>query len=642
MEEHQTENGLRTDHSPASPNKNHLDIRDTDETLAILKRSEMSRRAAIASAALAVFPFSSTASAGNSISNRPIVFEDFRNTARADYGKNMAAWGGRLSNPPDQLLSHLNDSEFDVLVVGSGFGASVVAARLSAKLRPGKRLGVLERGREWIPGTLPSNDSEFAQQTSTVDIAGITHDGTATGSNPSLALYQITKGNDLSILNANALGGGSQLSLGMLVRPEMEVFAKNEWPSALREFAYLEPYFHQVEREWNLRSSSNHSESMNMNRVRQVAKQLEDIGAHTEAIALTIAMSRSAHSLPVLMRQGMLHRKCVGCGDCASGCNVGAKQTLSSTYLPIARRHRAEIYSQIEVQSIEKVVDRYRVHFTYRNNASSGRLETKSGSILTKILVIGAGTVGSPKLLMQSRHSNLCISEQIGQRVSTNSETMLFATSERDQAEREASPTAQGKISFPQRHINEARNTLIPLNLQGPMQTWLKSSETENRLDSSSRDPIAIAFGHDQSRWRWEVDSQSLFPQIVGEDSSSPLVARDLQAYAEWSRNANSQLPASFKTSSSLSMHATGGCVMADDPAHGVVNHRGQVFDTGFGGDRDRITGEFRIHAGLYVVDGSIIPRSLSVPPSLTIAAVAERTAQLISLDINHAEIFDL
>ncbi len=80
---------------------------------------------------------------------------------------------------------------------------------------------------------------------------------------------------------------------------------------------------------------------------------------------------------------------------------------------------------------------------------------------------------------------------------------------------------------------------------------------------------------------------------------------------------------------------------MSDDPRSGVVNHKGQVYDCYHGGDYDPNTGEMRIHEGLYVSDGAIFPTAIACNPHLTIAALAERNAQLITLEPKYADLFD-
>jgi cholesterol oxidase len=82
-----------------------------------------------------------------------------------------------------------------------------------------------------------------------------------------------------------------------------------------------------------------------------------------------------------------------------------------------------------------------------------------------------------------------------------------------------------------------------------------------------------------------------------------------------------------------ISVHPLGGCGMSDDSAYGVVNDRGQVFDGRGGGDAEHSSGRPRVHAGLYVVDGAIFPTSIACNPSLTIAALAERSADLMLHD---------
>ncbi len=89
-----------------------------------------------------------------------------------------------------------------------------------------------------------------------------------------------------------------------------------------------------------------------------------------------------------------------------------------------------------------------------------------------------------------------------------------------------------------------------------------------------------------------------------------------------------------------ISVHPLGGCAMADDPRHGVVNHKAQVFDGRSCGDLDFHTGTPRVHAGLYVVDGAILPTSIACNPFLTISALAERACDLMLDEPEYADLF--
>ena len=87
-----------------------------------------------------------------------------------------------------------------------------------------------------------------------------------------------------------------------------------------------------------------------------------------------------------------------------------------------------------------------------------------------------------------------------------------------------------------------------------------------------------------------------------------------------------------------ISVHPLSGCNMSDDPAYGVVNHKGQVFDDFSSGTCDeRGAG---IHEGLYVADGAIVPYSLAANPYLTICALSERIAHLIVDEPKYADLF--
>ena len=79
---------------------------------------------------------------------------------------------------------------------------------------------------------------------------------------------------------------------------------------------------------------------------------------------------------------------------------------------------------------------------------------------------------------------------------------------------------------------------------------------------------------------------------------------------------------------------------MSDDPNQGVLNHKCQVFDFAEGGMIDAETGAARVHDGLYVCDGAVLPTSVGVNPYITISAIAERAAQLITLEPKYADIF--
>ena len=96
---------------------------------------------------------------------------------------------------------------------------------------------------------------------------------------------------------------------------------------------------------------------------------------------------------------GVEQPACTLCGDCCSGCNVGAKNTVAMTYLPDAKAHGAEIFTELSVSRVEKVDGHWRVHFA----PTEGARRRASASVEAKTVVLAAGTLGSTEILLRSR-----------------------------------------------------------------------------------------------------------------------------------------------------------------------------------------------------------------------------------------------
>ena len=134
--------------------------------------------------------------------------------------------GYRFSSPQEDMKSH-----YSTVVVGSGYGASVIAARLADK-----DMCVLERGREWHPGEFPENPQDLV--------------GKVKGPLDPLGLIDIEQGSDIDIICGNGLGGTSLLNAAIAIRPEFNLFDLPVWPTALREEARngkLEGYYQKAE-----------------------------------------------------------------------------------------------------------------------------------------------------------------------------------------------------------------------------------------------------------------------------------------------------------------------------------------------------------------------------------------------------------
>ena len=243
--------------------------------------------------------------------------------AIADYHHNMRPFGGSLSRHGRHLLHQplRFDApwDFDVIVVGSGYGASICAARLSMAMSGRGRLAVLERGREWIPGTFgdtlrgvtkESRFQLFGTDTNIVD-------------NP-VGLINAMRNEEVNVLSGNGLGGSSLVNANVAIRPDNECFSQKNWPFRLRDQSALDPYYDRAA--WELGVSVEPPDISPKSRAQRLASQnLAGCGAHFQRAALTVTRPADPCDGPIVNRQGIRQRGCTGCGDCTSGCNVGAR-----------------------------------------------------------------------------------------------------------------------------------------------------------------------------------------------------------------------------------------------------------------------------------------------------------------------------
>ena len=378
----------------------------------------------------------------------------------------------------------------------------------------------------------------------------------------------------------------------------------------------------------------------------QAGHYLASSGGRYEPANLMITRSRDG--LPVLNRQRILQRGCINCGDCLTGCNVGAKNMLTYNYLPLARRAGAELFTQTEVHRIEKCLDHYRVFFTQHLTDGSGGQQAIHGSTTTRVLVLGAGSLGSSEILLRSQHVGLQFSHRLGYSWTGNGDALGFIR-------KTAYPTGIGGVSaYPndrppvgptiQSNLHFAQRTLAGRVL---IQEGAAARAYANALGILMRDlslestQILLGMGHDGAEGRIHLDDRGngrvSWPGLLdgpyrrlirGEFAR---VAEALGGEYEFLRIFGDRM---------ISVHPLGGCGMSDDPLYGVVNDKGQVFDGAGGGDVDYATGQPRVHAGLYVVDGAVMPTSIACNPSLTISALAERAADLMIAEPMFSDLF--
>jgi len=523
-------------------------------------------------------------------------------------------------------LDRLKD-RYDVIVVGSGYGGGVAASRLA---RAGKRVAVLERGREVLTGGFPSRFPDLKNE---LQVRG---KRLRTGS--SSALYDVRLGEDMHVLVGCGLGGGSLVNAGVALRPDARVFADEIWPGQIAQDGLLAEGFKRAGR-W-LRPQSD-PRAATLTKYKALATAGKGLGHTPIAPTVTVSFEGGVNAA------GVDQPACTRCGDCCGGCNVGAKTSVALTYLADAARHGAELFTHAGVRHVAKGKDgAWTVHVR--------RLDANGATphdlvVSAPVVILGAGTLGSTEILLRSRANGLALSDRVGHRFSANGDIIAFGYGAKIPVDAigvgypakiegmEIGAAVSGQIEIDDAHdlANELRvqEGVLPSALapalpvlfvpNGRLLGALQSLIAGVYKGPFSKLQTFFAVSHDSASGRFVLDDDDLklvWPSAKDEPVykrlDQILTAIVTEAGGSYVKN---PLAGTVMGHQPATAHPLGGVGMGRERGDGAVNHKGQVFDAGAG------AGSTVVHEGLYVVDGAVMPRSLGVNPLLTITALAER-----------------
>lgn len=526
----------------------------------------------------------------------------------------------RLAHSLDQLQRH-----YDVVVVGSGYGGGVAAARLA---RAGKRVAVLERGREFSTGEFPSKLSDLRQQMQVT--ARSWRMGSPTG------LYDVRLGEDMHVLVGCGLGGGSLINAGVALRPDRRVFRDPVWPEPIEGDALLDEGYARAER-W-LRPATDPNAAR---RTKYQALHSAGRALGREPVAAPVAVSFEDTVNPA----GIAQPACTGCGDCCGGCNVGAKNTIALTYLPEAARRGAQIFTHAKVRHVtQDELGTWHVHLDRQDDAAAAA----PASVSADIVVLAAGTLGTAEILLRSRERGLAVSNRLGHGFSANGDIIAFGYGARlpvnaigvghpSRVENlKVGASVSGQIEIVDDDLEQSL-TIQEGALPSALAPFLPAlflpngrilGALQSLVSGVYKGPFAnlqtfFAVSHDSAAGRLALQDDQValhWPQAREEPVYQRLdTALEALVREAGGRYVKNPLAKAMVGDLPATAHPLGGCGMGRERGDGVVNHKGQVFDAGRG------TGSTDVHEGLYVVDGSVMPRSLGANPLLTITALAER-----------------
>lgn len=551
------------------------------------------------------------------------------------------------------LLSNLKP-EYDVVVVGSGYGGSIAASRMA---RCGKSVCLLEKGKEFLPGEFPSSMTDAAKE---MHIAkGKRHIGTENG------LFDFVVGKDISVLKGCGLGGTSLINANVSIEADDRVFDDPKWPEALRKDKLSLDFG--IARAREMLKPTPYPEGENGYKV--LAKTE---GMRTSAKAMNEEfrlLDINVNFKDQVNHVGVHQKSCNNCGDCVSGCNHTAKNTTQVNYLPDAKNHGAEIFTEVAVKYVEKQGDFWLVHFDV---LGSGREKFDAPALFVRAqkVFLGAGALGSTEILLRSAKQGLSVSDMLGERFTGNGDVLGFGYNcdapvrgigkiLKKEEMGDVGPCITSVIDIRKKEKLEDGMTVEEGSIPGAIGKVVLSSivhftrifgkdtdrnltdffkEKWRELQSMVRGPyygvlnntqVYLVMAHDDSSGKMSLqgDHIEISWKGVGKQKIFNQVGEKLHQATKALGGAYVKNPTFTKLMDYdlVTVHPLGGCVMGESAETGVVDHKGEVFSGKQG---------TALHKGLYVMDGAIIPRSVGTNPLLTISGLAERNCQLIAKEM--------
>lgn len=538
-----------------------------------------------------------------------------------------------------------------MVVVGSGYGGGIAASRLA---RAGKDVCVLERGKEFLPGEYPDTQLELMRETQTSSAGG--HIGSRT------ALVDLHANKDMNVLVGCGLGGTSLINANVSLRAEPRVFEDARWPRAVRddlETLVEDGYRRATEM---LRPTPYPEDWPALKKLDALEESARHIGAPFYRPPINVTFEDGLNHV------GVEQQACKLCGDCCAGCNFGAKNTTLMNYLPDAVNHGAEIFTQTSVRTIERRSDRWVVHYQPLETGQE-KFDAPTLFVSADVVVLAAGALGSTEILLRSRDAGLSLSDRLGDRFTGNGDVLGWGYNNdveingmglgmnATQPGREpVGPTITGIIDLRDQPVLESGMVIeegaVPSGLTRVMPAFLAATakfvgrdtdaglrdaarEAGRELESLVRGPregaakntqVYLVMTHDDGGGRLVLEKDRVlvdWPGCGKQEIFKDVDARLLQATEpQGGTYLKNPLWSKFTKQDLITVHPLGGCVMGESAETGVVDDRGRVF-----AENESSV----VHEGLYVLDGSIVPRPLGVNPLLTISALAERGVALLA-----------
>ncbi len=566
----------------------------------------------------------------------------------------------------------MSEPHYDAVIIGSGFGGSVMAHRLS---EAGLRVCVMERGRVYPPGSFARTPAAMSRNTW----------DPAAGKQ---GLFDLWSFRGMDALVASGLGGGSLIYSNVLLRKDEKWFVRERatagqyehWPVCRAD---LDRHYDAVEAVLKPTPyPADHSPYRDTPKTHALREAASAVGGQFSYPPLAVQFGddpdRPRPGEPLRDRHDMFgvpRQSCRLCGECNMGCNYGSKNTLDLTYLSMAEQRGVEIFIRSEVRAIYPAGEwgwrvSYVEHASRMQGRSYRRSQLEARTITGKRVILAAGTLGSTYLMLRMKRDQRAfrsLSPALGKRFSGNGDMLtlaLYCRSRDDQRRPRTidpcyGPVITGSVRIPDAIDSPGAKAEASAHLDRrgiyiqdagfpAFFSWIVESipsvKAFGRTFGFFRRYLSGHLGFNPDSNLSAELSAFIGPARLTETSLPFLcMGRDLatgtmslrradnlevnwrvddsveyvERVRDITRRMSDALCATYADNPLLhlnrliTVHPLGGCPMGRHEREGVVDSWGRVFG----------------HPGLYVADGSVMPGPVGANPALTIAALADRFA---------------